>query len=144
MMAYALYSQHQLLLDPCPLCIFQRIAVMALGIVFVIAVIHDPGDKFRRLYALLLGAVAAMGVAVAAWHVRLQHLPADEVPSCGPGLSYMLDNFPLQDTLALVFRGSGDCADVSWRFLGLAMPTWVVISLTLLGIVGVWNNLRRT
>jgi disulfide bond formation protein DsbB len=94
------------------------------------------------VYAVLVAIVAAGGAAVAGWHVRLQNLPADEVPSCGPGLGYLVDNFPLSEAIRLIFKGSGECAEVAWRFLGLSMPTWVVISLLGLGFAGVWNNLR--
>jgi len=132
-----------LLLDPCPLCILQRIAVILLGILFLLAALHNPGQLGGRIYSALLGLVAIAGTGVAAWHVRLQNLPADEVPSCGPGLEYMVDNFPLKDALGMIFKGSGECAEVAWRLLGLSMPTWVVIGLVGLGIAGVWNNLRR-
>ena len=75
--------------------------------------------------------------------VRLQNLPADEIPTCGPGLDYMLDNFPLGEALRMVFEGSGECAEVAWSFLGLSMPGWVFLWAVGLGAVGVWNNLRR-
>lgn len=143
MIAFALYSQHVLLLDPCPLCILQRIAVIALGVTFLLAAIHGPQKVGARVYAILGGLFALFGAAVAGWHVRLQNLPADEVPSCGPGLDYMVDNFPLSDVLGMVLKGSGECAEVSWRFLGLTMPTWVLISVLALGIFAIWNNLRR-
>lgn len=143
MMAFALYAQHVLLLDPCPLCILQRIAVIALGIVFLLAALHNPQKIGARIYTALAALSAAFGVAVAGWHVRLQNLPADEVPSCGPGLEYMVENFPLKDVLGMVLKGSGECAEVSWRFLGLTMPTWVLISVAFLGVFAIWNNLRR-
>jgi len=142
MMGFALFSQHVLLLDPCPLCIFQRVAVILLGLVLLLAALHNPGQRSARVYAVLVAIVAAGGAAVAGWHVRLQNLPADEVPSCGPGLGYLVDNFPLSEAIRLIFKGSGECAEIAWRFLGLSMPTWVVISLLGLGIAGVWNNLR--
>lgn len=142
MMGFALYAQHVLLLDPCPLCILQRIAVILLGILFLLAALHDPGQLGGRIYSALLGVVAIAGAGVAAWHVRLQNLPADEVPSCGPGLEYMVENFPLRDALGMIFKGSGECAEVVWRLLGLSMPTWVVIGLVGLGVAGVWNNFR--
>jgi disulfide bond formation protein DsbB len=91
----------------------------------------------------LIGLIAAFGVGVAGWHVRLQNLPPDEVPSCGPGLEYMVENFPLKDALSMIFKGSGECAEVVWRLLGLSMPTWVVIGVSGLAVVGIWNNLRR-
>ena len=144
MMGFALFSQHVLLLDPCPLCIFQRVAVILLGLVLLVAALHNPGQRSARVYAVLVGIVAAGGAAVAGWHVRLQNLPTDQVPSCGPGLGYIVDNFPLSEAISLIFKGSGECAEVTWRFLGLSMPTWVVISLLGLGIAGVWNNLRSS
>ena len=143
MMAFALYSQHVLLMDPCPLCILQRVAVMGLGVVFLLATLHGPRKIAARLYASLAALFAAFGVAVAGWHVHLQNLPADEVPSCGPGLEYMVNNFPLRDVLGMILKGSGECAEVSWRFLGLTMPTWVLICVAFLGVFAVWNNLRR-
>ena len=142
MMGVALYAQHVMLLDPCPLCILQRIAVIGLGIVFLIAAVHGPGMVAGRVYSAFIALFALAGTSVAAWHVRLQNLPADEVPSCGPGLEYMVDNFPLRDALGMIFKGSGECADIAWRLLGLTMPTWVVIAMLGLGIAGVWNNLR--
>ena len=143
MMGFALYSQHVLLLDPCPLCILQRIAVILLGIVFLLAALHNPGKIGGRIYSFLVGLIVIAGAGVAAWHVWLQNLPADEIPSCGPGLEYMVENFPLRDALGMIFKGSGECAEVAWRFLGLSMPAWVVIGLVGLGVAGVWNNLRR-
>ena len=143
MMGFALYAQHVLLLDPCPLCILQRIAVILIGIIFLIAAIQNPGALGGRVYSVLIGLFAAFGAGVAAWHVRLQNLPPDEIPSCGPGLEYMVENFPLRDALGMIFKGSGECADVAWRLLGLSMPTWAVIGVAGLAAVGIWNNLRR-
>lgn len=144
LMGFALYAQHVLLLDPCPLCVLQRVAVIALGLVFLAAAIHGPSGWGRRVYAVLILLAAGDGLAVAGWHWRLQNLPPSEVPACGPGLDYMLDNFPLFEALSMVFKGSGECADVVWSFLGLSMPAWVVVWMAGLGAAGIWNNLRRT
>ncbi len=144
MMSFALYAQYVLLLEPCPMCVFQRIATILLGIVFLIAALQNPGVIGARIYAFLVFLTAGAGVAVASWHVYLQNLPTDEVPSCGPGFEYIMDNFALFDALGLIFKGSGECAEVVWRLLGLSMPTWVIIGLGGLGIAGIWNNLRRT
>jgi len=143
MMGFALYAQHILHLDPCPLCILQRIAVILMGICFMLVFIQNPGKLGGRIYAGFLTCFALYGTGVAAWHVRLQNLPPEEVPSCGPGFEYMVDNFPLKDALGMIFQGSGECAEVSWRLLGLSMPMWVIIGVGGLGVVGVWNNLRR-
>jgi disulfide bond formation protein DsbB len=143
MMGFALYAQYVLLLDPCPLCIMQRVAVISLGIVFLVAALQNPAGWGRRVYAVLVLLAAGSGAAVATRHVWLQNLPPDEVPSCGPGLGYMLDNFPLGDALRMVFTGSGECAEIAWRLLGLSMPSWVLIGMTGLGACGIWNCLRR-
>lgn len=143
MMAFALYAQHVLYMDPCPLCILQRVAVILMGIVFAVGFLHNPDGIGRTIYAGLMSVFALFGSGIAGWHIRLQNLPADEVPSCGPGLEYMVENFPLRDALSMIFQGSGECAEVSWRLLGLSMPAWVVIGVLGLGVVGVWNILRR-
>jgi disulfide bond formation protein DsbB len=143
MMGFALYAQYILLLDPCPLCVFQRIATISLGIVFLIAALHNAGNLGSKFYAALVTLTAGFGVGVAIWHVRLQNMPTDEVPSCGPGFEYIMDNFALFDALSMIFKGSGECADVVWRLLGLSMPSWVIIGLGGLGIAGIWNNFRK-
>ena len=143
MMAYALYAEHKLFLMPCPLCVFQRMAVITLGIIFLIATLHHPSGMARRVYAVLLSLASLAGIIVAGRHVWLQNLPPDQIPSCGPGFDYIIDSFPLADALRMIFTGSGECADVDWLFLGLSMPAWVLISICALGTVGVWNNLRR-
>ena len=144
MIAYALYEQFQLLLDPCPLCLFQRMAVIGMGLAFLLLAAHNPSRVWvRSTYLGLFGVSMFAGITVAGRHVWLQHLPPDKVPSCGPGLGYMLDTFPLGDALKMVFTGSGECAEVKWSFLGMSMPTWVLISVVILGAVGFWNNLRN-
>ncbi|MDF1779683.1 MAG: disulfide bond formation protein B [Alcanivoracaceae bacterium] len=126
-MAAALYIQHVDGLEPCPLCIFQRVGVTVAGLFFLLAFAHNPGALGQRIYAALAGAGAIGGAIVAGRHVWLQHLPPDEIPDCGPGLDYMLDVFPMQDVIGLVLHGSGECAELSWQFLGLSMPAWVLV-----------------
>ena len=127
LMAFALYLQEALHLEPCPLCIFQRVCVMAIGAVALMAALHNPGRLGRRLYAGLLGLLAIGGAALAGRQVWLQHLPADQVPECGPGLEYMLEAFPLNQTLQLVLRGSGECAKVDWTLLGFSIAEWMLV-----------------
>lgn len=142
LMAYALYAQHILELEPCPLCIFQRVAVISLGVIFAIAAVHGAGRAGRRIYAVLIATAAAAGVGVAGRHVWLQNLPPEKVPACGPGLDYMLEAFPLRETLQMVLSGSGECASVDWSLIGLSMPAWVLIAISCVGVFGVWNNWR--
>lgn len=140
LMGYALYAQYVLELEPCPLCILQRVAVIVLGVLFLAAALHPAGVVGRRIYALLLGLVAVAGSGVAARQVWLTMLPPERVPACGPGLDFMLESFPLREALSMVLAGSGECAKVEWRLLGLSMPAWVLIALIGLGAFGVvWN-----
>ena len=143
LMAFALYAQYQLLLEPCPLCVFQRMAVIGLGLFFLLAAIHNPGGRGSRVYALLIAVVATAGSVVAGRHVWLQHLPPDQVPSCGPGFDYIMESLPLAEALGLIFRGSGECADIDWLFMGLSMPAWTLTCIVGLGGFGIWTNLRR-
>jgi protein dithiol:quinone oxidoreductase len=143
LLAYAYYAQFFLHLEPCPLCIFQRIGVFALGVVFLVATLHDPGALGRRLYALLLGAAALATIGVAWRHLYIQSLPPDSVPACGASLDFMLKVFSLSEVLVKVLTGSGECAKITWEFLGLAMPAWVLISAVVLGGFGLWVNLRH-
>ena len=143
MMGYALYAEHVLMLEPCPLCVFQRMAVIALGIVFLIAALHNPSGWGQRVYAVLLLLPAGAGMGVSGRHAWLQTLPPDQVPSCGPGFEYIIDAFPLADALKMIFTGSGECAEIDWELLGLSMPAWVLIAVTVTGAFGIWNNLRR-
>jgi len=143
LLAYAYYAQFVLHLEPCPLCIFQRIGVFALGVLFLIAALHDPAAFGRRLYALLLSVAALATIGIAWRHLYIQSLPPGSVPACGASLDFMLKVFSLSEVLVKVLTGSGECARVTWEFLGLAMPAWVLISAVALGAWGLWINLRR-
>ena len=127
LMGIALYLQHVEGIDPCPLCIFQRMFVIAIGVVALLGALHNPHLAGRRFYATLIGLLAMGGSAVAGRQVWLQHLPADQVPECGPSLDYMLEAFPLSETLQLVFRGSGECAAVDWTLLGFSIAEWMLV-----------------
>jgi protein dithiol:quinone oxidoreductase len=124
LIAFALYLQYFQNEEPCPLCIFQRVAFMALGLVFLIAALHAPARTGAKVYGGLLLVVAAVGGAIATRHVWLQNLPKDMVPACGPDLEYMMKRFPFWEVLSKVLSGSGQCAEVSWTFLGLSIAAW--------------------
>lgn len=142
-MGVALYLQHYAHLEPCPLCVFQRVSLMSMGIVALIAFIHNPAALGRRIYAALSLVGALAGVGVAGRHVWLQHLPADEVPSCGPGLDYWMDTFPFQEVVQKVLRGSGECAKVDWMMFGLSLPEWTLMMFVGLTSVVVWQLVRK-
>jgi disulfide bond formation protein DsbB len=127
LMGWALWLQYGQGLEPCPLCAFQRIAVSAIGIIFLVAFIHNPRNLGAAIYAGLVLLVAGGGGALAARHVWLQSLPKDQVPACGMGLSYMVESLPFVDVLKKVYAGSGECAEIGWEFLGLAIPGWTFV-----------------
>jgi len=140
LMAYAYYSQFHGGLEPCVLCIFQRVAVIILGIIFLIAFLHDPKIVGARIYGTLLFISAAAGSAVSIRHIYVQHLPDYLTPPCGPGLNYMFKTLPLNKFIIKAFTGTADCSVITWRFLGLSMPEWVLIWFVILGVGGLVVN----
>lgn len=130
-------------LEPCPLCISQRIAILLTGIVFLIAGIHNPGRKGINCYAILGAVTALCGAAISIRHIWIQHLPPAEVPDCGPGLAYVFQYFPLLDTIKLMLNGTGDCAKIDWTLLGFSMPVWTLLAflmLASLSLLQIWNQ----
>ncbi len=140
----ALYLQYVLYQEPCPLCMVQRFAFIAMLVLFVIAAIHNPRPLGAKVYSVLIGLFAAFGIAVASRHIWIQHLPKDEVPACGPGLDYMLENFPMSKVLKELMHGSGECAAKGWTFLGLGIPEWSLLCYLALGAWALLIALRRT
>ena len=127
LMGWALWLQYGLGLEPCPLCAFQRVAVITTGVLFLIAAIHNPGRLGAAVYAGLTFIVSGVGAALAAWHVWIQGQPKGAVPACGMGLNYMLETMPLTDVISKVLKGSGECAEQGWLFMGLAIPSWTFV-----------------
>ena len=126
-MIFGLYLEHIQGLDPCPLCVFQRIAYILIIITSLIAVIHNPANTWKTIYKFLIFIFSVMGASVAGRQVWLQHLPPELVPECGPGLDYMLNVFPFADAVRMILSGSGECAEVQWRFIGLSIAEWSLI-----------------
>jgi disulfide bond formation protein DsbB len=143
LLAYALYAQLRLGLEPCPLCIFQRIGIALTGLMFLLAALHHPRGAGRTVYALLIAFAALATAAVAARHLYVQSLPPGTLPSCGAPLATLLKFTPLFELIKKVLTGSGECGEVNWRFLGLAMPAWVLLWALALGALGLRANLRR-
>ena len=124
---YALYLQFVLELEPCPLCVFQRLCVIGMGLVFLVAIFHNPGRPGATVYAVLQLVIGGAGAALAARQVWLQSLPKDQVPVCGMSLNYMLETLPLTETLRKVVEGSGECAEKGWEFLHLSIAGWTLV-----------------
>ncbi|AOA59711.1 disulfide bond formation protein B [Acinetobacter larvae] len=142
-MAFALYLEHVKGLDPCPLCIFQRIGLIGLGFFSLLAFLHNPNSNVaKRVYAALASISILWSLAIAGRHIWIQSLPPDQVPSCGPGLDYLVSALPLQVVFQEVLSGSGECAAIDWQFLGLALPVWSSVFFAILTLIGIWQALR--
>lgn len=135
LLGYALYAQFHLGLMPCPLCIFQRIAFASVALILLVGAIHAPLARWgRRLYAGLALIASLVGAGIAGRHVWMTHLPADEVPACGPPLSFMMETSPVFDVIKKVLTGSGSCAEIDWTFLGASMPAWSLAWFVILAV----------
>ncbi|HUH36715.1 MAG TPA: disulfide bond formation protein B [Spongiibacteraceae bacterium] len=143
LMGYALYSQYVDGLEPCPLCMTQRIFYCLTGAIALLAALHNPRGWGARVYGVLIALSAAAGAAAAGRQVWLQHLPPDQVPACGPSLEYMLETFPFSHALKMLVLGDGNCALVDWVFLGLSMAEWSLLWLLALVAAGAVQALRR-
>jgi disulfide bond formation protein DsbB len=137
------YFERYLQLEPCPLCWFQRGAMVLLAAVFLLAAVHNPGRWGARVYGLLIALAAGLGAYIAGRHVWVQSLPPDQVPACAPDLDYMLEVFTLGETIRKVLAEAGDCAEVQWAFLGLSIPGWTLVAFLVLGSIGFVRNWMR-
>jgi len=136
------YLERTLYLEPCPLCILDRVVIMSLGVLFLIALIHGPRTIFTKIYGVLCMILSAIGIGLASRHIWLQNLPKDQVPECGPDLYFMLETLPLFETLRKTLTGSGSCADISWQFAGLTIPEQTLILFVILLILSAIQTLR--
>ena len=144
LMGYALYAQHVQGYEPCPLCILQRIAMMAVGAVFLVAALHAPRGLGARVYAALGGLAALAGMGVSGWHVYLQNLPPGAAPpACGAPFDVIMDVNGWFQGLGVILSGSGECAQIDWTFLGLSMPAWVFLWFVALGALAIRANWSR-
>lgn len=142
----AYYFEYYMGLMPCPLCMVSRLWVFSLGALFLVAALHKPTGLIQKIYHALISLIAVLGIATSAHHVYLQSLPADQVPSCGPGLEHMLQTLPFTEVISNLIQGSGECAEVSWTLLGLSMPAWMLVfysGIFLLCLIPLFAKQRR-
>ncbi len=137
LLAVAFYMEHVMGLEPCPLCWLQRFAFMAVAAVSLLAVLHNPAGWGGRVYGLLMAVFAGAGLGLAGRQLWLQSLPEDQVPACGPSVDYLLEVLPLFEVLSTALQGTGDCAKVLWRFLGLSIAGWTAIFFALILVLGI-------
>lgn len=147
LLGIALYMEHVMLLEPCPLCIMQRIFFLASGLTALIAFIHNPAARGNRRYGYTAAALALAGAGFAIRQIYLQHLPKDQIPACLPSIGYMLEtDFPLKDVLSVMFSGDGNCAEVTWR--DPVLNFFTIADLSLIGFLSlagvcVWQAVRK-
>ena len=141
LLAYAYYAQYIQGFAPCPLCIFQRVALFPLAAVFVVAGIHNPMGNRVRVYAVLGVVAALLGAVTSGWHVYVQYTP--NPPACLASLEVVMQANPFFDALVRVFQNAGDCTEIDWSFLGLSMPTWVFFWFVALGALAVFANWKK-
>lgn len=139
----ALYLEHVVGLEPCPLCVVQRICVILFGVVSLLAAVHGPKLLGQRIYALMLLLFAAAGAGTAARQVWLQSVPADQLPACIPPLDYLMDSLPFQDVVRVVLHGSADCAEVGWTLFTLSIPEWSLLAFAGMILFSLLQLLRR-
>ena len=139
----AFYSQYVLELQPCHLCVFQRVTVAAMGVAFLLAAVHSSGRLRGAIYAGLICITGLATLATSGRHVWIQMQPPGSIPSCGADLDFMLELFPLTEVILKVFKAGGECAKVDFTLLGLSMPAWVFVFALVVTAGGVWINLRK-
>jgi len=142
LLTYALYLEHVLLLEPCPLCWLQRFVFVGFAAAFLVCAIHNPRSWTRYLYALVFAILTLLGAGLAGRQLWLQSLPPEARPECGLGISYMLESESLMNVLAWAARGTGECAEVQWTFAGISIPGWTFMAFLVLGIVVIVSLLR--
>ena len=130
---------------PCPLCIFQRIGVLFVGIWFLLKGLHNPlaASRWNPFYASLGLISTILGGIVSARHLYIQGLPDGEVPSCGPALGYLMDMLPINEVITAVFAGDGECHKVAWSLFGISMPGWVLLFFTAAAGIFITNIYRH-
>jgi protein dithiol:quinone oxidoreductase len=142
LMAGALVFQYVLKLNPCNMCMLQRGATLLLGAVFLVAALHDAGRWMARLYGLLILVAAAALCALSARHVWMQMQPLGSLASCGADFWTMVDMLPLTEVVSRIVNGGGDCQEIGWSLFGLSIPAWLGLAAAVLGLGGLWANVR--
>ncbi len=139
----ALVIQTVYKLEPCPLCITQRMFFMGLGVLFLIAAFICPSSikPASLLQKIFTGLQVLTSLGGAGWAMRHWYLQANKesmIADCGVGFDYMFENFPLEKMFKLIFKGTGDCAAIDWTFLGLTLPQLALISFVALGTYAIY------
>ena len=140
MLAFGLYLQHVVGLEPCPMCIVQRYALVLVAVMAALtAFAHRKGLLITGAGLMML--LSGFGAFVAARQSFLQRYPPQEA-SCGRDLFGMIETFPLKRVVPMIFKGSGDCTKIDWTFLGLSIANWSFVWFTAIALLGLLLVLR--
>lgn len=142
MMGVGYWLQYAEGLEPCPLCMTQRIFITLAGLTGLAAALHGPGRAGIRVYGTLVALWCVVGGGFSIRHLWLQSLPPGKAPACGPPLEYLFDALPLKDAFMQLLRGDGNCAEVDWTFLGIAIPGWTLLAFAVIALLAAWSALR--
>lgn len=135
-------SQYVLGMNPCVLCILQRLCVLAVGLLAIVTAFSSQSSKFARsLSALLIAAPAVYGAGVAAYQIWLQSLPPGTAPSCGAPWTFRLRDWPLFDWFEPIVRGFGNCAEPDYLF-GVSLPVWSILYFGFVVLLLLWAWLK--
>ena len=144
MILMALYMQHQMDLNPCYLCIVQRVFVILTGLIALLAFAHNPASKGQKRYAAATSLSALAGAGFSIRQLWLQGLPEEKVPACGPPADYLFDALPIAEALPMLLSGDGNCAEVQWTFLSLSIPAWTLAAFAAMSLLGGYQLLRKS
>ena len=133
LLAFGLYLQHVVGLEPCPMCIVQRYALVLVAIVSGLTAI-TPKRELLITGSSLLVLLSGFGAFVAARQSFLQWYPP-EIASCGRDFYGMIETFPLKRAIPMIFKGSGDCSKVDWTFLGGSIANWSFVCFVVIGLI---------
>ncbi|OUR67439.1 disulfide bond formation protein B [Marinomonas sp. 42_23_T18] len=145
LLGVAFYMEYEMGLEPCPLCMLQRIMFFIVGVIALISFLHKSRPAIKH-YALAISIFSVLGAALSIRHIYLQNLPEELLPACLPGLSYMVEVFPWQEIMSAMIMGTGECGDVLWTFLGLSIPGWTLVAFAGIAILNfvIFYNFRKT
>jgi disulfide bond formation protein DsbB len=144
LMAVGYIMQYVYDMEPCPLCMTQRVFIVFAGLVALLATVHNPASRGTTVYGFMTSLMAAMGASFSIRQLYLQSLPADLAPACGPSVEYILETFPLSKALQIMLKGDGNCAEVLWTFMGISIPGWTLVAFVMIICAGLYAALRRT
>ena len=131
-------------MNPCPMCMMQRVIFIALGTLALIAALHNPAKLGQKIYSFFIALISIGGASVAIRQLWLQSLPEDQIPACGPGIDYMIEVFPLLEVIEMSLRGTGDCAEVQWTLFNLSIPAWSLVAFASIALSAVFILFRKS